>query len=221
MDETRFRMSRGFDPLRARLDMVRTQIEARGIRDPAVLSALRTVPRHEFVPQSLRERAYEDRPLPLGWGQTISQPYIVACMTELAGLRGGEAVLEVGTGSGYQAAVLVEIAGRVYTMEIVEPLVRRAAQTLQRLHYARVVTRLGDGGRGWADVAPFDAILLTAAPSRVPPALCDQLEEGGRLVAPIGTDVQKLRLFERRRGRLRKRDLMPVRFVPMIGEAGP
>jgi protein-L-isoaspartate(D-aspartate) O-methyltransferase len=210
---------RSFDFLRARLEMVRTQIEARGIRDPAVLSALRTVPRHEFVSESLHGRAYEDRPLPLGWGQTISQPYIVACMTELARLRGGEVVLEVGTGSGYQAAVLAEIAERVCTMELIEPLARRAAETLLRLRYHRVVVRFGDGSVGWPEVAPFDAILLTAAPARVPPALCDQLKEGGRLVAPVGTDVQKLRLFERRQGRLRKRDLMPVRFVPMIGEA--
>ena len=204
----------------ARLEMVRAQIEARGVRDPLVLSAVRTVPRHEFVDRAAWPQAYEDRPLPLAASQTISQPYMVACMTELCALKGDEHVLEIGTGSGYQAAVLAEIAARVYTMEILEPLLRTAAATLHRLHYRNVVPRFGDGSGGWAEAGPFDAIVLTAAPARVPPALSRQLKEGGRLVAPVGRGRQRLRVFERCGPRLRERDLMAVRFVPMTGEAG-
>jgi len=201
--------------------MVRTQIARRGVADPAVLTAMRTVPRHEFVPIEERARAYEDRPLPIGHGQTISQPYIVALMTELCALRGGESVLEVGTGSGYQAAVLAEIAGRVYTVEIVEPLLRSAAATLHRLRYRNVVTRFGDGKEGWPALAPFDAIVVTAAPPKeVPSALFDQLAEGGRLVAPVGNDRQMLRLYVRREGRVVKRDVTAVRFVPMALDPG-
>ncbi|MCZ6574376.1 MAG: protein-L-isoaspartate(D-aspartate) O-methyltransferase [Planctomycetota bacterium] len=204
----------------ARLEMVRTQIAARGVRDPLVLSAMRTVPRHEFVDRAAWAEAYADRPLPLAGGQTISQPYMVACMTELCALKGGEHVLEIGTGSGYQAAVLAEIAARVYTMEILEPLLRTAAAALHRLQYHNIVPRFGDGSGGWAEAGPFDAIVLTAAPAEVPPALGRQLREGGRLVAPVGRGRQRLRVFERRGRRLRKRDLMAVRFVPMTGEAG-
>ncbi|MHC4816781.1 MAG: protein-L-isoaspartate(D-aspartate) O-methyltransferase [Planctomycetota bacterium] len=205
------------DPHRARQSMVERQIVARGVDDPAVLNAMRTVPRHEFVPERLREEAYADRPLPLGWEQTISQPYIVAHMTQLAELRGGERVLEVGTGSGYQAAVLAEIAGQVYSIEIVEPLLRRAAATLRRLAYGNVCCRFGDGGHGWPDTAPFDAILVTAAAKRVPPDLLDQLADGARLVAPVGRRDQRLQVIVRQGERFERQTGAAVRFVPLVG----
>jgi len=209
------------DPRAERLEMVRVQIERRGIRDAAVLAALRTVPRHEFVPVEERAHAYADRPLPLGSGQTISQPYIVALMTELCELLGGESVLEVGTGSGYQAAVLAEIAGRVHTVELLDPLARSAAATLLRLRYNNVVCRLGDGREGWPAAAPFDAIVVTAAPERrVPDALLAQLKEGGRLVAPVGEVDQTLRVYRKREGKVERRDVAAVRFVPLAGEPG-
>jgi protein-L-isoaspartate(D-aspartate) O-methyltransferase len=208
------------DPQAERHEMVRRQIEARGIRDPRVLSALRTVPRHEFVPPEIEAYAYEDRPHSIGWDQTISQPYIVALMTELCGLTGGETVLEVGTGSGYQAAVLAEIAARVYTVEIVEPLLRRAADTLHRLAYANVVPRYDDGGFGWPEVGPFDAILVTAAPrARVPQPLLDQLAEGGRLVAPVGAFNQRLQVHTRTEGGIVSEKGASVRFVPLTGRS--
>ncbi|MHC4548695.1 MAG: protein-L-isoaspartate(D-aspartate) O-methyltransferase [Planctomycetota bacterium] len=206
------------DPRAERLGMVRRQIEARDVTDAAVLTAMRTVPRHEFVPEHLRAEAYDDRPLPLGWEQTISQPYIVAHMSQLAHLRGGETVLEVGTGSGYQAAVLAEIAARVHTIEIVEPLLRRAAQTLQRLAYRNVVSRFGDGRHGWKEAGPFDAILVTAAPAKkVPPALLEQLADGGRLIAPVGRFDQRLEVILRQGKRYERRYGTAVRFVPLVG----
>ena len=206
------------NPHSARHSMVEHQIEARGVRDPAVLNAMRTVPRHEFVPERLQAEAYEDRPLPLGWEQTISQPYIVAHMTQLARLRGGERVLEVGTGSGYQAAVLAEIAGQVYTVEIVEPLLRGAAATLCRLSYRNICCRFGDGGHGWPDAAPFDAILVTAAAARrVPPGLLDQLADGARLVAPVGRRNQRLQVVARQGKRFERQTGTAVRFVPLVG----
>ncbi|MHC4956901.1 MAG: protein-L-isoaspartate(D-aspartate) O-methyltransferase [Planctomycetota bacterium] len=198
-----------------RIAMVESQIARRGVNDAAVIAAMRTVPRHEFVPSSLIGSAYEDRPLPIGYDSTISQPYIVAHMTELCGLKGAETVLEVGTGSGYQAAVLAEIVAQVYTIEVVAPLAAAAAKTLRRLAYRNVVVRYGDGADGWPDVGPFDAIVVTAAPGRaVPPALLAQLKDGGRLIAPVGGYEQYLQIFTRRGDRFPRRRGAGVRFVP-------
>src|SRR5262245_11316207 len=198
--------------------MVADQIRARGIKDERVLAAMRKVPRREVVPSAWREAAYEDRPLPIGEGQTISQPYIVAAMTELAAIDGESRVLEVGTGSGYQAAVLAEIAREVYTIEIIETLATRAARTLKRLGYGSVHVRHGDGYKGWPEAAPFDAILVTAAPSTVPPALLDQLAEGGRLVIPVGEEYQQLEVHRRTPHGIEVKKVLPVRFVPMTHE---
>jgi protein-L-isoaspartate(D-aspartate) O-methyltransferase len=199
-------------------DMVTRQIEAREVRDPRVLAAMRKVPRHLFVPPSLADEAYDDHPLPIGEGQTISQPYIVALMTELLGLKGGERVLEVGTGSGYQAAVLAELAGEVYSLEIVEPLARRAAATLEGLGYGRIRVRAGDGYLGWPEAAPFDAIIVTAAPDHVPQPLVDQLGVGGRLVIPVGDVYQELVVCTKTAAGVSRRSVIPVRFVPMTGD---
>jgi len=190
--------------------------------DPAVLEAIRDVPRHEFVPPAYREYAYDDRPLPIGEGQTISQPYIVALMTDLASVGPDSTVLEVGTGSGYQAAVLAEIAAQVYTVEIVAPLGEQAAETLERLDYANVSVRIGDGYQGWPEAAPFDAIVVTAAPETVPPPLIEQLKVGGRLVIPVGPEggAQSLEVFEKRAdGSVTSRHVLPVRFVPFTRDA--
>lgn len=188
--------------------------------DPAVMAAMSAVPRHEFIPRHLRKYAYLNRPLPIGHDQTISQPYIVALMTELADVDGDSVVLEVGTGSGYQAAVLAAIVKQVYTMEIVAPLGRRAQQTLQRLGYHNVEVRIGDGYHGWPEQAPFDAILVTAAPEKVPQPLLDQLRPGGRLVIPVGKQgtVQNLQVLEKDlRGAIREHSALPVSFVPLTG----
>ena len=203
----------------ARARMVREQIAGRGIQDPRVLAAMSRVPRHELVPENVRGQAYEDRPLPIGNDQTISQPFVVAYMTEQLQLRGGERVLEIGTGSGYQAAVLAEIAGEVYTIEIVEPLGVRARNDLQRLGYQNVHVRVGDGYRGWPELAPFDAIIVTAAPEHVPQPLIDQLAVGGRMVLPVGGLDQELLRIERREDGIQQERLIDVRFVPMRGEA--
>jgi protein-L-isoaspartate(D-aspartate) O-methyltransferase len=203
----------------ARARMVAEQIAARGITDPAVLRAMRTVPRHEFVPDDVAADAYADRPLSIGHGQTISQPYIVALMTELAAVKPGDRVLEIGTGSGYQTAVLAELGARVHSIEIVEPLARSAARTLRRLGYDRVEVRHGDGYRGWPEAAPFAAIVVTAAPPEVPPALLEQLAPGGRLVIPVGTGDQELRVLVRTASGIETRHVAPVRFVPMV--SGP
>jgi protein-L-isoaspartate(D-aspartate) O-methyltransferase len=203
----------------ARHRMVREQIEARGVSDARVLDAMRRVPRHEFVPEAWQDAAYADGALPIAEGQTISQPYIVAVMTELARLRPDSRVLEVGTGSGYQAAVLAEVAGEVYTIEILEGLAREAERTLQRLGYAAVRVRHGDGYRGWPEAAPFDAILVTAAPPRVPPPLLEQLVEGGRLIIPVGEGYQELEIHTRTPQGFEVERVFPVRFVPMTGEA--
>ncbi len=202
-----------------RTSMVKTQIEARGVSDQRVLRAMLATPRHEFVPDELKSKAYEDSPLPIGHGQTISQPYIVALMTEALRPREHERVLEIGTGSGYQAAVLSPLVKEVFTMEIVEPLAQRAAATLARLGYLNVLVRAGDGWLGWPEKAPFDAIIVTCAPDKVPPALKEQLKDGGRMVIPVGKEgeVQQLILLEKNGASLNQRALLPVRFVPMTG----
>ncbi|HKZ73213.1 MAG TPA: protein-L-isoaspartate(D-aspartate) O-methyltransferase [Steroidobacteraceae bacterium] len=201
-----------------RARMVEWQIAARGVRDPRVLDALRTVPRHLFVPPALAADAYGDGPLPIGHGQTISQPYIVALMTELVRPAPTDRVLEIGTGSGYQAAVLAGLVSHVYTIEIVEPLARDSTQRLRELGMQNVTVRAGDGYGGWPEMAPFDIIVVTAAPPKVPPALLEQLKDGGRLIIPVGREfsVQKLQLIEKSSsGELRTTDIAPVRFVPL------
>ena len=204
--------------VRAREEMVATQIAARGVKDPKTLAAMRKVPRHLFVPEGSRGQAYEDHPLGIGHGQTISQPYIVAFMTEAARLRGGETVLEIGTGSGYQAAVLSQIAARVFTIEIVAPLAASSAALLKRLGYANVAVRAGDGYLGWPEAAPFDAILVTAAAPKIPAPLKEQLKDGGHLVLPVGDDWQELIVVTRRGERFEENRLLAVRFVPMTGK---
>jgi len=200
--------------------MVQEQIAAGAFRppvtDPRVLDAMRRVPRHRFVPTGLAHLAYTDQPLPIGEGQTISQPYIVALMTELAQVHSGDRVLEIGTGSGYQAAVLASLTDEVYSIEILEPLARRADETLQALGFA-VHVRVGDGFFGWPEAAPFDAILVTAAAPHVPQPLIDQLAEGGHIVIPLGEAAQELAVFRKAEGRLVEERVIPVRFVPMTG----
>jgi len=204
---------------RQRGEMVSRQLAARDITDPRVLDAMRSVRRHRFVPPEQRDNAYEDRPLPIGYAQTISQPYVVAFMTQAVRLKGGENVLEVGTGSGYQAAVLAKLAKQVYSIEIVEELAARSAATLKAEGYANVTVRHGDGYRGWPKQAPFDVIVVTAAPDHVPQPLVDQLAVGGRLVIPVGDVYQNVLLVERTKDGTDTRSLLPVRFVPMTGEA--
>jgi protein-L-isoaspartate(D-aspartate) O-methyltransferase len=200
--------------------MVKTQLEGRGIKDRAVLEAIRKVPRHRFVPEELRARAHDDGPLSIGDGQTISQPYIVAWMTELVEPRKGMRVLEIGTGSGYQAAVLAECVDEVDTIEVVTALGRRADRLLRELGYRNIRTRIGDGYHGWPDRAPYDAILLTAAPpGDVPAPLLEQLKVGGRLVAPVGRKVQMLVRITRTETGYRRENLGLVLFVPMTGKA--
>ncbi len=196
--------------------MVRTQIEERGIKDRATLQALRAVPRHLFVPPHLAGSAYEDRPLPIGYGQTISQPYIVAYMTELIRPQAGHKVLEIGAGSGYQAAVLAEIVKQVYTIEIVPELGHAARKRLKQQGYRNVEVRVADGYDGWPEQAPFDAIVVTAATDYIPPPLIRQLKDGGRMVIPVGSPflVQTLMLVEKDKGSVKTTSLLPVRFVP-------
>ncbi|MEW6649615.1 MAG: protein-L-isoaspartate(D-aspartate) O-methyltransferase, partial [Chloroflexota bacterium] len=198
--------------------MVREQIERRGLRNPRLLAALGKVPRHRFVPDALRPRAYEDGPLPIGMGQTISQPYIVALMTSLLALQGGERVLEVGSGSGYQAAILAELATEVHSVERHAGLLQRAAQTLAELGYGNVHLHGGDGSLGWQDAAPYDAIIVTAAAAAPPPPLLEQLAEGGRLVIPVGSRTdQVLQVWSKQGGKLDFESIIPVSFVPLRG----
>jgi protein-L-isoaspartate(D-aspartate) O-methyltransferase len=199
-----------------RQQMVREQIIRRGVRDKRVLNAMRKVKRHLFVPSGKRAFSYEDHPLGIGHGQTISQPYIVALMTELLELDGHEKVLEIGTGSGYQAAVLGELAKAVYTIEIKKGLADRAQQIIEDLGYTNVHVRHGDGFKGWPEKAPFDAIIVTCAPEEVPAPLLDQLKEGGRLVIPVGDLFQELKLITKKGGKILTQDMIPVRFVPML-----
>jgi protein-L-isoaspartate(D-aspartate) O-methyltransferase len=207
--------------LEARRRMVDQQLRGRDIRDERVLRAMLRVPRHRFVPTGIRSLAYLDRPLPIGWGQTISQPYIVAYMTEAAQVAADDTVLEVGTGSGYQAAVLHELAAAVYTIEIVPGLAARARETLAELGYDRVHVRTGDGYAGWPEHAPFDAIVVTAAPDHVPPALVEQLAVGGRLVIPVGTTRQEMLVISRDSTGATVQRTIPVRFVPLVRKPGP
>ncbi len=203
----------------ARVQMVREQIERRGVRDPRVLHAMYTVPRHLFVPEGSRERAYDDGPLPIGDGQTISQPYIVAFMTEAIRPQATDRVLEVGTGSGYQAAVLSTLVAEVFSIEIHPGLMETARRRLAELGYSNVTLRTGDGYRGWPEAAPFDAIIVTAAPPAVPQPLVDQLKPGGRMILPVGSGDQELVRIVRTPGGVEREPLLPVRFVPMTGEA--
>lgn len=216
-----------FQSLRARmLDAIRADYQDTAVyidkeqADPRVLAAMGRVPRHEFVAENLRDRAYENRPLPIGHGQTISQPYIVAVMTDLLGVQADDRVLEVGTGSGYQAAVLAELVSHMYSIEIIEPLATQAEKRLQRLGYTNITIRHGDGYYGWEEHAPFDAIVVTAAASHVPPPLIAQLKPGGRMVIPVGTRflVQELLMVVKDNdGSISTRQLLPVRFVPLTG----
>ncbi len=201
-----------------RFAMVKDQIERRDVNDDNVLNAMRNVPRHEFVPEHLRKYAYADEPLPIGEDQTISQPYIVAYMTEQLELKPTDKVLEIGTGSGYQAAVLAEITDSVFTIEIVDVLAKRAEATLKKLGYANIMVKSGDGYKGWPDHAPFDKIIITAAPTRIPQPLVDQLKVGGKLILPLGDYSQDLVLIQKNEAGVTQRKLLPVRFVPMTGE---
>jgi protein-L-isoaspartate(D-aspartate) O-methyltransferase len=197
--------------------MIEQQLKPRGIKDERVLAAMARVPREEFVPQNARAEAYEDGPLPIGYDQTISQPYIVAFMTEQLRPKPGDRVLEIGSGSGYQAAILAELVADVYTIEIVEPLAKTAEATLQRLGYKNVHIEVGDGYKGWPEEAPFDAIIVTCAPENVPQPLVDQLQDGGRMVIPVGERfAQQLYLLEKKDGHLKESVTLPVRFVPML-----
>jgi protein-L-isoaspartate(D-aspartate) O-methyltransferase len=199
-----------------RRQMVREQIEKRGISDQEVLEAMGKVPRHLFVPQVHREASYEDHPLPIGYDQTISQPYIVAYMTQAALLRPEDKVLEIGTGSGYQAAVLAEIVEKVYSIEILPPLAEEAEARLKDLGYENIFIRCGDGYQGWPEEAPFDAIIVTAAPEHIPEALVAQLKIGGRMIVPVGSVYQELIRITKTSDGVRQESLLPVRFVPMV-----
>ena len=199
--------------------MVDTQIVGGGITDPRVVAAMRRVPRHQFIPDYESENAYGDFPLPIGHAQTISQPFIVAYMTEALQLQPGEKVLEIGTGSGYQAAILAELGVQVFTIEIVKPLAQYARDNLSKLRYDDVWVRAGDGYQGWPEESPFDAIIITAAPDHIPSPLLEQLGVGGRLILPVGDYSQNLVLIRRTEEGYQRTELLPVRFVPMTGQA--
>lgn len=204
---------------KAREEMVKTQIEARGIKDERVLKVMRAVPRHRFILPVYQKMAYSDRPLPIGYGQTISQPYIVALMTESLRLKGDEKVLEIGTGSGYQAAILAELAKEVYTIEIIPGLAKGAEKTLKKLGYENIKVKCGDGYLGWPEYTPFNAIIVTCAPDHIPQPLLDQLAEGGRMIVPVGKyPWQVLKLIQKKKGQIITTDITDVLFVPMTGE---
>lgn len=209
-------LAEDFETLRER--MVTEQIERRGVKDKAVLDAMRRVERHRFVPLNLQRFAYDDTALPIGEGQTISQPYIVALMTELLQLKGTEKVLEIGTGSGYQAAVLAELTKEIYTIEILPKLADSAQRLLAELGYRNVHVKCGDGYLGWPEFAPFDAIIVTCATREIPQPLIEQLAEGGRMVIPQGEEYQQLKLLVKSKGRIVQKDIISVRFVPMISK---
>lgn len=206
---------------RKRREMVKRQLQARDITDKKVLEIMGKVPRHLFVDPPYRRKAYTDYPLPIDEGQTISQPYIVALMTQYLNLKDGEKVLEIGTGSGYQAAVLAHLTDKVYSVEIREHLAKKAEQTLKDLNYTQVQVKWSDGYFGWEEYAPFDAIIVTCAANHVPPSLIDQLKDGGRLIIPLGSTLyfQTLTLITKKSGKLKVKHILGVRFVPMIGEA--
>jgi protein-L-isoaspartate(D-aspartate) O-methyltransferase len=202
-----------------RWDMVEKQVISRGIQNSKVIQAMLKVPRHKFVPEDLRDSAYNDSPLPIGMEQTISQPYIVALMTELLNPKGGERILEVGTGSGYQTAVIAETGCEVYTVEILEPVAEKAKQILTALGYENIHFKIGDGYRGWEEHAPFDAIIVTAAPDHIPQPLINQLKVKGRMIIPVGALYQDLLLIRKTEKGVDMKTVTPVRFVPMTGEA--
>jgi protein-L-isoaspartate(D-aspartate) O-methyltransferase len=209
-----------FDFAAQRQQMVQQQLVTRGINDQRVLAAMAKVPREEFVTSESRAASYEDGPLPIGYGQTISQPYIVAFMTEQLRPNPTDRVLEVGTGSGYQAAILADLVSEVYSIEIVSLLAKNAEETLHRLGYKNVHLKIGDGYQGWPEAAPFDAIIVTCAPDKVPQPLVDQLKDGGRMVIPVGDKfAQQLYLLEKKNGQLKQSATLPVRFVPMTSGA--
>ena len=204
----------------ARDRMVRTQIAARGVRDPRVLEAMREIPREVFVDTAYRDEAYADHPLPIGDGQTVTQPYVAARMTELLDIQPSDRVLEIGTGSGYESAILSRLATRVYSIEILPEIARKARARLESLHCANIEFRVGDGYRGWPDAAPFDAIIVTAAPRKIPQPLLEQLAPNGRMVIPVGDFYQELKVFSKGAdGAVTEASVLPVRFVPMTGEA--
>jgi protein-L-isoaspartate(D-aspartate) O-methyltransferase len=207
-------MNKDFKEERER--MVHSQLEVRAVGDKKVLEAMKKIPRHLFVPENMKPYAYQDEPLPIGEGQTISQPYIVAFMTEVLRLKGEERILEVGTGSGYQAAVLAEIAREVFTIEIVEVLSLRAQKVLKELGYKNISFKVGDGTLGWKEYAPYDGIVVTAAPDKVPRALKEQLKVSGRMVIPVGFTFQELVLVSREEKKFKEKKLLPVRFVPLV-----
>ena len=219
---SQFSCSQNSDPFfTQRNRMVKTQIEARGITDEKVLQAFRDVERHKFVLAQYIPYAYSDSPLPIDEGQTISQPYIVAFMTDALNLKRTDKVLEIGTGSGYQAAILAELCDSVFTIEIFEKLANKAQQVFNNLGYKNIWCKTGDGYKGWPEHAPFDAIIVTAAPSDIPDPLKEQLAEGGRMIIPVGGDaVQELVLLKKRKGKLREESVLPVRFVPLIDMEG-
>jgi protein-L-isoaspartate(D-aspartate) O-methyltransferase len=215
-DQQNFQKLDRFEQMRK--EMIDRQIKGRGIKDERVLEALQKVPRHQFVPEDLAEEAYSDGPLPIGKGQTISQPYIVAYMTEQLNLEKSDKVLEIGTGSGYQAAILAELVDTVYTVEIIPDLARQAQKTLEQLGYNNVKCKVGNGFFGWPEFAPYDAIIVTAAPEEIPQPLLDQLANGGRLIIPVGDFFQELILARKEDSKIKKEKKLPVRFVPLTGE---